>query len=146
MTSVDRALQRVNAQKRGPEREELRVVDDQFGAPTFAGFIAAATAQIIEQISSSDAARRRVENGDTVHVVNGGATNWFGFASEIFASESIRQRVRAPRLVPIKSSEFPARARRPANSHLSTEKARTAWNLHVPDWRESLADCLSQLR
>ena len=69
------------------EREELRVVDDQFGAPTFAGFIAAATAQIVEQIFSSDAARRRVDEGDTVHVVNGGVTSWFGFASEIFANE-----------------------------------------------------------
>ena len=90
--------------------------------------------------------RRRVNAGDTVHLVNGGATSWFGFASEIFASEAIRQRVRAPHLIPIKTSEFPTRARRPANSHLSTEKARTVWKLHVPDWRESLAECLSRLQ
>jgi dTDP-4-dehydrorhamnose reductase len=128
------------------EREELRVVDDQFGAPTYAGFIAAATAQIVEQIISSDAARRRVDVGDTVHLVNGGATSWFGFASEIFANEAIRQRVRVPQLIPIKTSEFPTRAQRPANSRLSTEKARAVWKLPVPDWRESLADCISQLR
>jgi dTDP-4-dehydrorhamnose reductase len=127
------------------EREELRVVDDQFGAPTFAGFIADATAQIIEQITSSDNARRRVDGGDTVHLVNGGATHWFGFASEIFASDSVRRLVNTPRLVPIKTSEFPTRARRPANSRLSTEKARTVWELRVPDWRESLAVCLSRL-
>ncbi len=127
------------------EREELRVVDDQFGTPTFAGFIADATAQIIEQIISSDTARRRVDDGDTVHLVNGGATHWFGFASEIFASDSVRRRVNTPRLVPIKSSEFPTRARRPANSYRSTEKARTVWKLQVPDWRESLAVCLSRL-
>ena len=128
------------------EREELRVVDDQVGAPTFAGFIAAATAQIIEQFISSDAARRRVDEGDIVHLANGGATSWFGFASEIFANEAIRQRVRVPQLIPIKTSEFPTRAQRPANSRLSTEKARTVWKLPVPDWRESLADCISQLR
>ncbi len=128
------------------EREELRVVDDQVGAPTFAGFIAAATAQIIEQFISSDAARRRVDEGDIVHLANGGATSWFGFASEIFANEAIRQRVRVPHLIPIKTSEFPTRAQRPANSRLSTEKARTVWKLPVPDWRESLAECLSQLR
>ena len=128
------------------EREELRVVDDQVGAPTFAGFIAAATAQIIEQFISSDAARRRVDEGDIVHLANGGATSWFGFASEIFANEAIRQRVRVPHLIPIKTSEFPTRAQRPANSRLSTEKARTVWKLPVPDWRESLADCISQLR
>lgn len=128
------------------EREEIRVVGDQFGAPTFAGFIAAATSQIIEQIISSDAARKRVDDGDIVHLVNGGATSWFGFASEIFASRLIQQRVPTPRLVPIKTSEFLTRARRPANSCLSTEKARTVWGLHVPEWRESFAACLRQLR
>lgn len=128
------------------EREEMRVVDDQVGAPTFAGFIAASTAQMINESMSSAAARRRVEMGDTVHLVNGGATSWFGFASAIFASDVVRERGPAPRLVPIKSSEFPMRARRPANSRLSTEKARTVWKLQVPDWRESLSECLSQLR
>ena len=128
------------------EREELRVVNDQFGAPTFAGFIATATAQMLREILSSDTARERVINGDTVHLANSGVTSWFGFASEIFASHLIQQRVPTPRLVPIKTSEFPTRARRPANSCLSTEKARIMWNLQVPDWRESLADCLLQLR
>ena len=128
------------------EREELRVVDDQFGAPTFAGFVAMATAQMLREILSSDKARERVTNGDTVHVVNGGMTSWFGFASEIFASRLIQQRVPSPRLVPITTSEFPTHARRPANSCLSTEKARTVWNLQAPDWRDSLADCLLQLR
>jgi dTDP-4-dehydrorhamnose reductase len=125
------------------EREELRVVDDQFGAPTFAGFIASATAQMLREILSSDAARERVTHGETVHVVNGGVTSWFGFASEIFASRSVQERMRTPRLVPIKTSEFPTCARRPANSRLSTEKARTVWKLQVPEWRESLADCLN---
>ena len=127
------------------EREDLRVVDDQFGAPTFAAFIAMATAQMLQQIESTDAARERVNNGDTVHVVNGGVTSWFGFAAAIFANRLTQQRVRTPRLVPIKTSEFPTRARRPANSCLSTEKARTVWGLHVPEWQESLIDCLRQL-
>lgn len=128
------------------ERDELRVVNDQSGAPTFAGFIAASSARLLEQTLSSDEARARVTSGDTVHLVNGGATTWFGFASEIFASDLVQQPVRAPRLVPINSSEFPTRARRPANSRLSTEKARSVWKLQIPDWRESLTDCLSQLR
>lgn len=128
------------------EREELRVVDDQFGAPTFAGFIASSTAQMISEIVSSDAARSRVEEGNTVHLVNGGATSWHGFALEIFASELVRKRARPPHLVAIKSNEFATRARRPANSQLSTEKARGLWKLSVPDWRESLAECLTQLQ
>ena len=127
------------------EREELRVVDDQLGAPTFAGFVATATVRMLREISSSDDARERVDRGETVHVVNGGVTSWFGFASEIFASRLVQQRVRAPKLVPIKSENFSTRARRPANSTLSTERARTVWNLQIPGWRESLAVCLDEL-
>ncbi len=127
------------------EREELRVVDDQIGAPTFTGFLATATCRVLGEILSSDVARERVNNGETVHVVNGGVTSWFGFASEIFANRLTQQRVRKPTLFPIKTSEFPTCARRPANSCLSTEKARTVWALQVPDWRESLTDCLRQL-
>ena len=112
------------------ERDELRVVDDQFGTPTFAGFIADATAQIIEQIISSDTARRRVDDGDTVHLVNGGATHWFGFASEIFASDSVRRRVNTPRLVPIKSMSFQhERAGRPTRA--SYRKAAHRLKLQV---------------
>jgi len=127
------------------ERDELRVVDDQFGTPTFATFIATATVQMLEQTFVSDEAQRRLSIGDTVNLVNGGETTWYGFAREIFVNRSIQQRMRAPRLVPIKSGEFVTRVRRPANSRLSTERARSVWKLQVPDWRESLADCLDQL-
>jgi dTDP-4-dehydrorhamnose reductase len=128
------------------EREELRVVDDQRGAPTFAGFLATATSQMLREILSSDAARDRISHGETVHVVNGGVTSWFGFACEIFGSRLVQQRMRTPKLVPIKTEDFPARARRPANSELSTERARTVWNLQIPEWRESLAECLGELQ
>ncbi|MEP6607070.1 MAG: dTDP-4-dehydrorhamnose reductase [Burkholderiaceae bacterium] len=128
------------------EREELRVVDDQWGAPTFAGSIATATAELIKQTYASEAARARFQSGDTVHLVDSGVTSWFGFATEIFESAAVRKRVRAPRLVPIKAMEFPTKARRPANSRLSIEKAQTVWSLTVPDWRDALAECLSQMR
>jgi dTDP-4-dehydrorhamnose reductase len=127
------------------EREELRIVDDQIGAPTFAGFIAVATAQMAEQMTSDGVARRRVAAGETVHLVNGNFTSWFGFASEIFASAVVTRRYHVPRLVAITTSEFPTRAIRPRNSRLSTERAMTQWRLRIPDWRESLAECLDQL-
>lgn len=127
------------------EREELRIVDDQIGAPTFVGFIAGATAQMAERMTSDDAARRRVTAGETVHLVNGGATSWFGFASEIFSNSVVKRRCRVPRLTPIETSEFPTRAIRPSNSRLSTERATTQWRLLIPDWRESLAECLDSL-
>ena len=127
------------------ERDELRIVEDQIGAPTFADFIATATAQMIRQRESNDALGERVQRGETVHLVNSGATNWLGFASAIFDHPVVRARYRVPRLVGINSSEYPTRAIRPKNSVLSTEKARTVWNLSVPDWRESLEECLSLL-
>jgi dTDP-4-dehydrorhamnose reductase len=105
------------------ERDELRVVDDQFGAPTFAGFIADATAHIIEQMIGSDAARRRV-GGDTLHLRNGGATSWFGFASSSFASETIRQRLRPPHLIPIRPVSFQrVRAGRPTRASVPKRRA-----------------------
>lgn len=127
------------------ERDELRVVDDQVGAPTFAGFIADTTALMAEQMLSDQATRRRIKAGETVHLVNGGATSWFGFACEIFSSAVFKRRCQAPRLVAIESTQFPTRATRPKNSRLSTERATTTWELRIPDWRESLADCLAQL-
>ena len=128
------------------EREELRVVDDQWGAPTFAGSIAKATAEILQMSHSDAGARRHLCNGEILHVVNEGVTNWFGFASEIFERIEIPQRRCAPRLVPIKSSDFPTAVRRPANSRLSTDKVRTVWGLVLPHWRDALADCVNQLR
>ncbi len=95
---------------------------------------------------SSDAARRRIGAGDTVHLTNRGEAGWYGFASEILALERARSAAKVPQLIAIKTSEFPTQARRPMNSRLSTEKARAVWNLQVTDWRESLADCLDQLR
>ena len=126
------------------EREELRIVVDQIGAPTYAGFIAQATAQMVQRVSAETDARQRIDAGDTVHLVNGGATSWHGFASEIFANPVVRRRCRIPTLTAIETSDFPTRAVRPKNSRLNTEKARRVWGLQIPDWRVSLAECLNQ--
>lgn len=112
----------------GAEREELRIVDDQLGCPTPASFIAEATLQLTR--SSAPAG--------TFNVVTRGCTSWFGFATSIFEEAVGRGLLaRAPRLVPVATSEYPTVARRPAFSVLDTTRLADA-GIHVPEWREAL--------
>jgi dTDP-4-dehydrorhamnose reductase len=123
------------------ERPEIRVVDDQIGSPTYAGFLAEATACIIGSIETDQRNRSRVEAGELLHLSNDGATSWHGFAAEIFAQFAARFGMRTPRLTAIATKDFPTRARRPANSRLSIERARNDWSLSIPYWQASLTDC-----
>lgn len=110
-------------------RPELRIVDDQRGAPTSARAIADAVARI---------AGRDWPAG-TCHLTCPGETTWFGFARAIF------ERAPGPRpsLVAITTPEFPTPARRPKNSILSNAKAAQAFGITLPDWQTALSDCLS---
>ncbi|MGG2399949.1 dTDP-4-dehydrorhamnose reductase [Pseudomonas sp. SH1-B] len=119
------------------EREELRVVDDQIGAPTWAGSIAGATAELIDKWQQG-----RYHWG-TYHLTCQGETSWFGFAT------AIAERLRAAgkpcaRLRPIPSSEYPTPAQRPLNSRLDGERLEQAWQVRLPDWQQALDACLAQ--
>ena len=129
----------------GRERQELRIVDDQFGAPTYARFVAEATVRMLMRAVADDQARNRAEEGDIVHLVNEGATSWFGFAREIFAKAQAAGYKPAPRLIPVRSSEFLSRVQRPRNSRLSIARAGTIWGLTPPTWQHSLSECLDEL-
>ncbi|MDH4563143.1 dTDP-4-dehydrorhamnose reductase [Pseudomonas sp. BN411] len=121
------------------EREELRVVDDQIGAPTWAGSIAQATLELIEQWQ---AGKRR---WGVYHLTNQGETSWFGFASAI--GEQLKAAGKpCARLVPIPSSEYPTPAKRPLNSRLDGRKLAQDWQVSPTDWRSALAECLRQPR
>lgn len=113
----------------GAERPELRVVDDQRGAPTWARDIAAATVKLI---SSSP-------NG-LLHVTASGVTTWHGFASEI-----MRQTGSATAIHRIRSDEYKTTARRPANSVLDSSRLRAIAGNVMPAWDSSLAMCLAEL-
>ncbi|MGH8354600.1 MAG: dTDP-4-dehydrorhamnose reductase [Pseudomonas sp.] len=119
------------------EREELQVVDDQIGAPTWAGSIATATAQLIERWRAGQAGP-----WGTYHLCARGETSWFGFAS------AIAERLKAEgkpcaRLLPIPSSAYPTPARRPLNSRLNCARLQAEWGVQLPDWRAALNDCLA---
>lgn len=118
------------------EREELRVVSDQIGAPTWAGTIAAATRELIKQWQKGQPGP-----WGTFHLTGQGETSWFGFASAI--GEHLRAAGKpCARLLPIASSEYPTPARRPLNSRLDCSRLQRAWNIQLPTWQTALADCL----
>jgi dTDP-4-dehydrorhamnose reductase len=123
------------------EREEIRVVDDQTGAPTWSRLIAEATAQIV--------ACRRARSGESgdlfgdasgvYHLTAQGATTWFGFARELLDQGPALGLGRVPRLAPIPTTEYPTPARRPMNSVLSNDRIARVFHIRMPDWRHGLA-------
>ncbi len=121
-------------------REELRVVADQIGAPTWAGTIAQATAELV--------AHWRAGNPGpwgTYHLSGLGETSWLGFAEAI--AEQLRlQHKPCARLEAIPSSAYPTPAQRPLNSRLDCSRLQQAWNIRLPDWHAALLECLASPR
>jgi dTDP-4-dehydrorhamnose reductase len=134
------------------ERAELAVVDDQIGAPTWSRAIAAATGGILEHLGyglsgfgDACAAKRGIYN-----LTATGQTSWHGFAAAILANAASAQPgksafalARVPALKPIPTEQYPTPARRPRNSLLSNAKVQRVFGLVMPDWKSSLADCMS---
>ncbi len=121
------------------ERPELRIVDDQIGAPSWSRMIAEATAQVLAQCLSPARGADRPEPWGTYHLTNAGETSWHGFATAIAELGGY-----ATRLTPIPSSDYPTPARRPANSRLDNGKLARAFGLRLPDWREALKLCMDR--
>lgn len=119
------------------EREELRVVADQRGAPTPAAWIADASARIVSH---------GVPAPGTWHLVASGETSWHGFAQaimdEALAAGLLR---RVPRVLPIATAEYPTPARRPAYSVLDTAKLHRDFGIAPPAWRDGLRAVVGEL-
>jgi dTDP-4-dehydrorhamnose reductase len=124
------------------EREELRVVNDQIGAPTWSRMIAEATAQVLAQITSHATPLSKSFSGisGVYHLSAGGETSWFGFAKAILANQ-LAPTVPVPRLTPVGTEEYPARATRPKYSVLSNAKLNRNFGLIMPHWENSLGLC-----
>jgi dTDP-4-dehydrorhamnose reductase len=118
------------------EREQLRVVSDQVGTPTWAHDIARAISELIRHDASG-----------MFHYTAAGETSWHGFATAIL--QEARQQgfeIRAEAVEAIPTSEYPTPATRPAWSVLDTRKIRDSLSLSIPDWRDSLVKMLKELR
>jgi len=118
--------------RRAREGQELRVVDDQRGAPTSAAAIAAATVQVF--------ATKNAPFG-LYHMSAAGETTWHGFAVAILVEAGLAVPVQA-----IRTEEYAARAVRPKNSLLDGAKLRGTFGIGLPDWREGLRATMAELR
>jgi len=115
------------------ERQELKVVNDQIGAPTWSRSIAEITAAIM----FADLDRWQDFNG-IYHLSASGKTNWYEFAKEILANDPDRSKQIIEQLIPITTAEYPTPAQRPAYSLLDCSKLIDRFQLHIPDWLEVL--------
>ncbi|CAI8708287.1 dTDP-4-dehydrorhamnose reductase [Pseudomonas soli] len=118
------------------ERPQLKVVNDQIGAPTWAGTLAASTRALIERWRNGQAGA-----WGTYHLTAQGETSWFGFAQAI-ADQLKAQGRPCAELLPIPSSEYPTPARRPLNSRLDCSRLAREWHVSQPRWHDALIDCL----
>lgn len=115
----------------GKDREELGVIVDQVGSPTYAIDLAEAILTIISSGSTAYG---------TYHYSNEGAISWYDFAKTIFDLAHYSVRVK-----PLKTSEYPTKARRPAFSVMDKAKIKETSGIAVPYWKDSLEACLSIL-
>ncbi len=120
------------------EKEVLRVVDDQHGAPTYAGHLAEVTLKAFQKFQNAP----QFPSG-VYHICHGGVTTWHGFAEAIFAeAKALGERLRVQRVERITSAEFPTPARRPRNSRLSCNKAQRVLGIALPQWQDGLKVCM----
>ena len=117
--------------KLGRERDELRVIWDQAGTPTYAIDLAGVILHLIESQSAAFG---------LYHYSNEGLTSWYDFAAAILELSGTMVKT-----TPIRTAEYPTKATRPPYSVMDKTKAKTALGIHIPHWRTSLKECLGRL-
>jgi dTDP-4-dehydrorhamnose reductase len=123
------------------DRDRIRVVSDQFGAPTYAPDIAGACMTIARRVASEP------DNGELfgiLHVTGGGDTSWAGFASAIFGAARARG-AKVADVQPIATADYPTAAVRPANSRLNCTRAAEVHGIRLPHWADAMNRCLDRL-
>jgi dTDP-4-dehydrorhamnose reductase len=123
------------------ERDSLRVIDDQVGCPTYAPDIAAAAIAIARKIVTEG---WRAEFAGVTHLAGPDALTWYAFANDIVRGAASRGGRSVP-ISPIRTSDYPTPAVRPANSRLSTARLASVFDVRLPPLVRSLADCLDLL-
>lgn len=118
--------------KLGNEREELKIIADQVGTPTYAIDLATFIFTVIDSQSTAFG---------TYHYSNEGVTSWFDFAHAIFDISGTKVKT-----IPIRTDEYPTKAIRPAYSVMDKSKAKQTFNIEIPYWRDSLINCIQKLQ
>ena len=124
------------------EREELRVVADQIGAPTGADLLADTSAHMIRHTLVNPAL------SGLYHVAAAGETSWHGYAAHVIEAARARGipiRLRPEALIAIATADYPTPAARPLNSRLSTDKVRRTFGLHLPHWSVGVDRLLDEI-
>jgi dTDP-4-dehydrorhamnose reductase len=119
------------------EREELRIVDDQIGAPTWCRTIAQATSVVLARLPRDREARRGLCG--VYHVSPSGSTSWFGFAQAIRDGLALGCTLR-----PIPACEYPTPAQRPMNSRMDASRLQQVFGLSMSSWEADLGLCLGE--
>ncbi len=139
------------------ERSELRIVDDQVGAPTSSEAIAQATVEVLARVLAETATGSQpvaepaphvlpADSSGIYHLTCSGAASWFGFAKEFLIRNSASTGAPLPSLIPVTTAEFPRPARRPANSRLSCQRLFDTFGVALPSWQHALERVLTQIR
>jgi dTDP-4-dehydrorhamnose reductase len=134
------------------QREELKIVRDQIGAPTLSSELARTTTNILAQIRDAEGGPFSLADVSGIyHMTAGGETSWYDFANAIleeaakiaatsawFAAATNNLPLIARRVIPITTEEYPTPARRPAYSVLSNSRLNRTFSLQLPDWQKQL--------
>jgi dTDP-4-dehydrorhamnose reductase len=123
----------------GAERDELNIVADQVGAPTWSTTISAMTSSVLSQALRGEQDWWMQYSG-VYHLSASGETSWCGFAQAIFERSQLANK---PVVKPIATASYPTPAERPANSRLSNRKLTAAFGLETPAWNEALTLCMA---
>ena len=123
----------------GKDKEEVRVVDDQIGSPTYAGDVADALLQVAEQI------RQGFSGWGTYHYCNRGALTWYAFARKIFALARPYETLAVRDVVSILTCQYPTPAPRPHYSVLDCSRFDDVFNIPRRPWDEALKEMLASL-
>ncbi len=116
------------------ERQEINVVNDQIGTPTYATDLAETILRLLPELTKIN------QGTEILHFSNEGIASWYDFAKEIVQQSGLKCKVN-----PISTEQYPLPAKRPAYSVLDKSKIKSRYGIDIPDWREGLRRCLSIL-
>jgi len=121
----------------GKQKEELGVIFDQVGTPTFARDLAKTCLEILSGSTSANINK----NGNLYHYSNEGVASWYDFAISIMELGGVNCKVK-----PIQTKDYPTLAKRPQYSVLNKSKVKADFKIEIPYWRDSLKDCMEKIK